>query len=113
MVASGAYFTKDFAVAHLLDQALEPALVDHCRRLDALDEEVGADAFFDFPVADISMRSAHLFVAAVDETFLNLRNAPLRGLSLASFASALIFSAQWSGGKRLPRNGAAAHLPCR
>jgi hypothetical protein len=24
--ATGSYFTKDFAVAHLLDQALEPAL---------------------------------------------------------------------------------------
>jgi hypothetical protein len=64
--ATGTYFTKDFAVAHLLDQALEPALADHCRRLDALDEEGAADAFFDFRVADISMGSAHFLVAAVD-----------------------------------------------
>jgi len=64
--ATGTYFTKDFAVAHLLDQALEPALQDHCRRLDALDDETAADAFFDFRVADISMGSAHFLVAAVD-----------------------------------------------
>jgi hypothetical protein len=64
--ATGTYFTRDFAVAHLLDQALEPALSDHCRRLDALDDETAADAFFDFRVADISMGSAHFLVAAVD-----------------------------------------------
>ncbi len=64
--ATGTYFTKDFAVAHLLDQALEPALTDHCRRLDAFDDETAADAFFDFRVADISMGSAHFLVAAVD-----------------------------------------------
>jgi len=57
--ATGTYFTKDFAVAHLLDQALEPALADHCRRLDALDDEAAAVGFFDFRVADISMGSAH------------------------------------------------------
>src|SRR5205814_1216353 len=33
--ASGTYFTKEFAVDHLLDQALEPALKDHLDRLDA------------------------------------------------------------------------------
>ena len=64
--ATGSFFTKDFAVAHLLDQALEPALADHLRRLDALDEDAAAEAFFDFRVADISMGSAHFLVAAVD-----------------------------------------------
>src|SRR5439155_17567110 len=64
--ATGTYFTKDFAVAHLLDHALEPALGENCRRLDALDDEAAADAFFDFRVADIAMGSAHFLVAAVD-----------------------------------------------
>jgi hypothetical protein len=64
--ATGSFFTKDFAVAHLLDQALEPALADHLRRLDAQDDDAAAEAFFDFRVADISMGSAHFLVAAVD-----------------------------------------------
>jgi hypothetical protein len=65
--ASGAYYTKDFAVEHLLERALEPALVEHCRRLDAMyDDREAADHFFDFHVADIAMGSGHFLVAAVD-----------------------------------------------
>ncbi len=65
--ASGSYFTKDFAVKHLLQQALEPALTSHLHRLDALkDANEAAVAFFDFRVADISMGSGHFLVAAVD-----------------------------------------------
>jgi hypothetical protein len=64
--STGSYFTKGFAVEHLLDGALEPALDDHLKRLDALDEADAADAFFDFRVADIAMGSAHFLVAAVD-----------------------------------------------
>jgi hypothetical protein len=64
--ATGTYFTRDFAVAHLLDQALEPALATHCRRLDGLDDGSAAEAFFDFRVADISMGSAHFLVGSVD-----------------------------------------------
>jgi hypothetical protein len=65
--ASGAYYTKDFAVEHLLERALEPALVDHRARLDALnDDGEAADRFFDFHVADIAMGSGHFLVAAVD-----------------------------------------------
>ena len=64
--ATGTYFTKDFAVAHLLDHALEPALAEHCVRLDGLNEEAASDAFFDFRVADIAMGSAHFLVASVD-----------------------------------------------
>ena len=68
--ATGSYFTKPFAVEHLLDNALEPALNDHITRLDEL-REVGddaalAEAFFDFRCADIAMGSAHFLVAAVD-----------------------------------------------
>ncbi|MCH8824241.1 MAG: hypothetical protein IH984_12150 [Planctomycetes bacterium] len=64
--ASGSYFTKDFAVDYLLDQALEPALVDHLARLDKLDDDEAAKRFFEFRVADIAMGSGHFLVAAVD-----------------------------------------------
>jgi len=64
--SSGSYYTKHFAVEHLLDRALEPALDDHFIRLDELDELEAAEAFFDFRVADIAMGSGHFLVAAVD-----------------------------------------------
>lgn len=68
--ATGSYFTKQFAVEHLLDSALEPALDDHLARvaalLDAGDEAAAAEAFFDFRVADPAMGSAHFLVAAID-----------------------------------------------
>ena len=68
--ATGSYFTKPFAVEHLLDSALGPALDDHIERLDALresgDDAAVAEAFFDFRCADIAMGSAHFLVAAVD-----------------------------------------------
>jgi len=64
--STGSYFTKSFAVEHLLDRALEPALDDHLRRLDALDDTDAAEALFDFRVADIAMGSGHFLVAAID-----------------------------------------------
>jgi hypothetical protein len=68
--ASGSYFTKEFAVEHLLDHALEPALDDHIARLTKLidkGDEVGAgEAFFDFRVADIAMGSGHFLINVVD-----------------------------------------------
>ncbi|NWG92456.1 MAG: hypothetical protein HXY21_08105, partial [Parvularculaceae bacterium] len=64
--SSGSYYTKSFAVEHLLDRALEPALQDHFKRLEALDDIEAADALFDFRVADIAMGSAHFLVAAID-----------------------------------------------
>jgi len=64
--ATGSYFTPAFAVDHLLDRALEPALDEHRARLDALEDEAAAAAFFDFRVADIAMGSGHFLVAAVD-----------------------------------------------
>ena len=68
--ASGSYFTKEFAVEHLLDHALEPALDDHIARLTELiargDEAGAGEAFFDFRVADLSMGSGHFLVNAVD-----------------------------------------------
>jgi hypothetical protein len=64
--STGSYFTKHFAVEHLLDNALEPALAEHLERLDGLSERAAAEAFFDFRVADIAMGSAHFLVTAVD-----------------------------------------------
>jgi hypothetical protein len=64
--SSGSYFTKSFAVEHLLDRALVPALQDHLARLRRTTEADAADAFFDFRVADIAMGSGHFLVAAID-----------------------------------------------
>jgi hypothetical protein len=64
--STGAYYTKSFAVEHLLDAALEPALDDHFARLDALDDRQAADRLFEFRVADIAMGSGHFLVAAID-----------------------------------------------
>ncbi|MFI8102597.1 Eco57I restriction-modification methylase domain-containing protein [Streptomyces sp. NPDC086023] len=68
--ATGSYFTKSFAVEHLLDTALEPALRTHLDRvlhfLQAGDDAAAADAFFDFRIADLAMGSGHFLVAAID-----------------------------------------------
>jgi hypothetical protein len=79
--STGSYFTKHFAVEHLLDYGLEPALKAHLERLDTLNERQAAESFFDFRVADITMGSAHFLVAAIDRierVFLSyLANRPL------------------------------------
>ena len=64
--STGSYYTKQFAVEHLLDGALESALDDHVARLDAMDDTDAAEAFFDFRVADIAMGSGHFLIAAID-----------------------------------------------
>jgi len=68
--ATGSYFTKPFAVQHLLDQALEPALDTHLAKIKSLLDkganQTAAESLFDFRVADLSMGSAHFLVAAVD-----------------------------------------------
>ena len=64
--SSGSYYTKPFAVEHLLNNALEPALLQHFSRLDDMDDTEAAEAFFDFRVADIAMGSGHFLVAAID-----------------------------------------------
>ena len=64
--ATGSYYTKSFAVEHLLDHALEPALDDHLERLSELGGSATSDDFFDFRVADIAMGSGHFLVAAID-----------------------------------------------
>lgn len=64
--STGSYFTKEFAVEHLLERSLKPALDDHLARLDALDEASAGERFFDLRVADLAMGSGHFLVAAVD-----------------------------------------------
>ena len=64
--STGSYYTKSFAVEHLLDRALEPALAEHLERLDAMTDREAGRRFFEFRVADIAMGSGHFLVAAVD-----------------------------------------------
>ena len=71
--STGSYFTKSFAVDHLLDHSLEPALDDHVARLEALDDFEAGNSFFDIRVADISMGSGHFLVAAVDRIEIRLQ----------------------------------------
>jgi hypothetical protein len=76
--ATGSYFTKPFAVEHLLDNALEPALDAHLVRvkehLDGGDDAKAAEAFFDFRCVDLAMGSGHFLVAAVDRIEARLAN---------------------------------------
>ena len=86
--SSGSYFTKSFAVEHLLKEGLAPALKNHLDRiaklLDDRDEASAAENFFDFRCADISMGSGHFLIAAIDyieremANFLN--ENPIRGV---------------------------------
>ena len=67
--SSGSYYTPGFAVDHLLDSALAPALDAHAARIRELAETdpfEAARVFFDFRVADIAMGSGHFLVAAMD-----------------------------------------------
>ena len=64
--SSGSYYTKPFAVEHLLNGSLEPALTDHFARLGRMDDTDAIEAFFDFRVADISMGSGHFLIGAID-----------------------------------------------
>ena len=68
--STGTYFTKPFAVKHILDHALNRALDAHTERLEQLrlsGNDAGlAQAFFDFRCADIAMGSGHFLVAAID-----------------------------------------------
>ena len=57
--ATGSYFTKPFAVEHLLNSALEPAIDTHLKRItglvDAGATKSAGEALFDFRVADLAM----------------------------------------------------------
>ena len=86
--STGSYFTKPFAVEHLLDHALEPALDDHLWRLDELaavgDSAAVEAAFFDFRCADIAMGSGHFLVAAIDRIEARLSGWLSRNAASAS-----------------------------
>lgn len=68
--SSGSYFTKPFAVQHLIETAVLPTLDEHLERvaakLDAGDEAGAAELLFDLRVADIAMGSGHFLTAVVD-----------------------------------------------
>ncbi len=64
--SSGSYYTPDFAVEHLLDGALEPALEEHLDRMTLMSDADRTEHFFDFRVADIAMGSGHFLVAVID-----------------------------------------------
>ncbi len=94
--STGSYFTKRFAVEHLLDRSLEPALKEHLERLDAQDENAAGERFFDFRVADLAMGSGHFLVAAIDRIeraftgYLSRRRLPAVAVELAQLRSAAI-----------------------
>jgi hypothetical protein len=94
--SSGAYFTKQFAVEHLLERALEPALAEHLARLDGVSDEEAGDRFFDFRVADIAMGSGHFLVAAIDHIekafsgYLARRKLPIVMAELVTLRAAAI-----------------------
>ena len=95
--ASGAFYTKDFAVEHLLEHALDPALDDHLARVAAhYDDREKSERFFDFHVADIAMGSGHFLVAAIDHMERKLSGF-LAKFPLAGFATSS------SGCGRAPR----------
>ena len=72
--STGSYYTSAFAVEHLLDRALEPALDDHIERLDGMPDREAGRRFFEFRVADIAMGSGHFLVGAVDRIERRLAN---------------------------------------
>ncbi|MBA2691492.1 MAG: hypothetical protein H0U65_03230, partial [Rubrobacter sp.] len=67
--SSGSYFTKPFAVEHLIESSVRPTLAEHLGRVgDLLEAGKHADAaamLFDFRVADIAMGSGHFLTAVV------------------------------------------------
>ena len=72
--SSGSYYTRAFAVEHLLHRALEPALAEHLQRLDGMSDREAGRRFFEFRVADIAMGSGHFLVGAVDRIERRLAN---------------------------------------
>lgn len=94
--ATGSYFTKHFAVEHLLERALDPALDAHLARIHKLDDDAAGAAFFDFRVADIAMGSGHFLVSAVDHIerafteYLSRRRIPAVAAELTSLRAAAL-----------------------
>ena len=95
--STGSFFTKAFAVEHLLERSLGPALGQHLARLDAIeDPEEAGEMFFDFRVADIAMGSGHFLVATVDHIeralsgYLSTRTLPPVAQEIASLRVAAL-----------------------
>jgi len=95
--SSGSYYTKEFAVEHLLDHSLEPALDEHLARVEAVaksDPDRAATQLFEFYVADIAMGSGHFLIHAVDHiekrflTFLESHKLPGVDAELAKLRQA-------------------------
>lgn len=96
--ATGSYFTKPFAVQHLIDTSVMPTLEEHLGRVAALvdkgDSAGAADMLFDFRVADIAMGSGHFLTAVVDAlearyaTFLAEHPIPQVAAELATLRNA-------------------------
>ena len=94
--ATGSYFTKPFAVEHLLHGSLDPALDAHLAKVALLvgkgDQVAAARLFFDFRVADLAMGSGHFLVAAISHieakfgAFLEKQSIPGVERELLSFA---------------------------
>lgn len=86
--ASGSYFTRPFAVEHLLRRSLDPALDVHLEKVGELhrrgDQVGAARLFFDFRVADLAMGSGHFLVAAIGHIEAKfgafLENNPIPGV---------------------------------
>ena len=68
--STGSYFTKPFAVDHLLAEALHPALEEHLQRvanvLTTEGDAAASEALWDFAVLDPASGSGHFLVAACD-----------------------------------------------
>lgn len=96
--STGSYFTKRFAVEHLIDTALAPTLDEHLDGVsDLLERGRDADAaeeLFDFRVIDIAMGSGHFLTAAVDHiaakisAYLIDHDIPAANLELATLRDA-------------------------
>ncbi|MHB8927781.1 MAG: Eco57I restriction-modification methylase domain-containing protein [Bacillota bacterium] len=63
---TGSYYTPEFAVSRLVEGALEPVLEAHITRLERMDDDAAAAAFFDVKVCDPAMGSGHFLARALD-----------------------------------------------
>lgn len=84
--ASGSFYTPQFIVRHLVNEALVPALREHLEEVASLtaagEEERAARKLWDFRVCDPAMGSGHFLVDALDvltgEIARHLAEHPLR-----------------------------------
>ena len=72
--STGSYYTKSFAVDYLLEKSLDPAIEDHLKKIDKLDDDKAGNLFFDFKIADVAMGSGHFLVSAVDRIEVKFSN---------------------------------------